>query len=122
VPKETTGEQLEALVFNLRDARKGGYLSRLIPPMAKAEKSGDYTVRVYVFTEKAWAAGPKVGKYMNGRPSNKADEEFAREFCTHIRANYFYTALPIKKNETGCAGAFEYDEKASRERCSKELF
>jgi len=35
VPSNTTKEQLKNLIYKFRDARKGNYLSKMIPPTTK---------------------------------------------------------------------------------------
>lgn len=125
VPKDTTNEQLEALIRRFRDARKGGYLSILIPPTTKGGKHGDYAaVELYVFSEQDWASNSKFSKFMNASTSNASDIKFAKEYCKHIKAYYLYP-LVGEKHEIGSVGYFEHNSGYGKGQCTpfyKKLF
>ena len=125
VPKDTTNEQLEALIRHFRDARKGNYLSKLIPPTTKGGKYGDYAaVNLYVFSEQEWASNPKFSKFMNASTLSASDVKFTKEYCKHIKAHYLYP-LTGEKYETGSVGYFEHDSEYGKGQCTpfyKNLF
>jgi hypothetical protein len=125
VPKDTTNEQVEALIRHFRDARKGGYLSKLIPPTTKGGKQGDYAaVQLYVFSEQEWASNPKFSKFMNASTLSASDAKFSKEYCKHIKAYYLYP-LVGEKYETGSVGYFEHASGYGKGQCTpfyKKLF
>lgn len=105
VKRETTDDQLKALIYSIRDARRNGHLYQMIPPTTPGGASGDYgIVWIFIFSDTAWATKDKLSRFVNG--SNQ-DQSFLREFIQHVRAEYYYSS----GSEYGSIGCYDSDTK-----------
>ncbi len=114
VPQNTTAEQLKALIFEFRAARKGNTLSKMIPPTTPGQRvwikekrsytSSDYiSVWIFVFSEPVWATSDKLRRFIDSNLISAADQEFNKEYIKHIRAQYYWS-LTSKLEDTGNLG------------------
>ena len=102
VPRETSNEQLKALVLTLRKARRDNRLDQLLPPTTPGGSKGPYgIVVVYVYSEPDWATVGALQKCVNASANTPLYDECGR----HVRAHYFYAAQP--GNEEGSVGYAE---------------
>ena len=117
VPKNTTAEQLKALIFEFRNARKNNSLSKMIPPTTKGGEFGDYAiVWIFVFSEPDWATADKLQRFMKSSLKSATDKQFNREYVKHIKAEYFYGYLSEEYGNLG------YDDSIVRSPNYKKLF
>lgn len=105
VPKETTNEQLKALVFALRKARQEKSLGKLLPPTTSRGSKDPYgIVVVYVYSEPEWATSAALQKCSNASANTPLYIECGR----HVRAHYFYgAAAATPEHEEGMLGYAE---------------
>jgi hypothetical protein len=116
VPHNTTVEQLKALIFQFRAARKSNSLSTMIPATTSGGQFGDYAiVWIFVFTERDWASTDKLHRFINSSANSATDREYDKTFARHIKAEYLYSNL----EEHGSLG---YDDGAARSPIYKKLF
>jgi len=129
IEPNTTKEQLTALIYELRNARNNNSLSKMLPPTTKGGKYGDYAILgVYVFSESEWATKSKLQKYMNASVNSKADINFSKNLCKHIKAYYLYSLTrkliaqkePGMTWEIGSIGYYEENSSYGKGACSPE--
>jgi hypothetical protein len=89
VTQNTTAEQLKALIFEFRAARKSNTLSKMIPATTRGDRLGDYVgVCIFVFSEPDWATSDKLKRFIELNPNSAADAEFDKEYVKHVKAQY----------------------------------
>ena len=116
VPRNTTVEQLKALILQFRTARKSNSLSTMIPATTPGGQFGDYAiVWIFVFTERDWASADKLQRFITSSANSATDREYDRTFARHIKAEYLYSNL----EEHGSLG---YDDGVARSSTYKKLF
>ena len=102
VPKNTSNEQLKALVLALRDARRENRLGALIPPTTPGGTRGPYGIVVaYVYSDPRWATSESLRKCTNASPRSSLYADCGG----HVSAYYFYTAM--SREEEGSLGYAE---------------
>lgn len=114
VPQNTTTEQLKALIFEFRAARKGNTLSKMIPPTTPGQRvwikekrsyiSSDYlSVWIFVFSEPDWATLDRFNRFLDSNIYSAADQQFNKEYLKHIRAQYYWS-LTSNSEDSGNLG------------------
>jgi hypothetical protein len=91
IPDMTTSEDLEYLLKNFQTSRKDNTLSKLgLPKTTAGGIAGDYAIlMLLIFDEEKWTSLELLKKSMAVAP----DSSFYKEYNSHIRAYYYYTAL-----------------------------
>lgn len=116
VPQNTTVEQLKALIYKFRAARKSNSLSKIIPATTRGGQLGDYAiVWIFVFSERDWASGDKLQRFIRSSLKSATDKQFDKEYVKHIKAEYYYSPL----EEYGNLG---YDDGIVRSPNYRKLF
>jgi len=108
VSPNTTKEQLKALVYSFREARKNNSFRQIsIPPTTPKGKKGDYgIIMIFVFSEPEWASEAKLKKSAKV-PFN---DPFCKEYSKHIKAYYYYAVTPIGAPPNFEEGSIGYAE------------
>lgn len=116
VPRNTTSEQLQALILQFRAARKSNSLSTMIPATTPGGQLGDYAiVWVLVLTERGWASTNNLQRFINSSGESATDKKHDKNYVTHIKAEYFYS----NAEEYGTLG---YDDGEYQSPNYKKLF
>ncbi len=120
VPQKTSSEQIKALIFEFRRARKANQLSGMIPPTTPGDEYGNYAVIIiFIFSEPRWASAAKLRDYWNpGTPyaRTKTPKRDHKEYEKHIRGEYYYS---IGSEEYGSLG---YSDRVYQTKDFKRLF
>jgi len=95
VPPKTTNEQLKALIYEFRKARKGNFLSKWFSPTTPGLSNKYALIYIYVFSESEWATKDKLDRYY----TLSVDQRFSMEYVKHIRALYYCDFLNSSKEE-----------------------
>lgn len=87
VDKNTTKEQLRALIFAFKNAREQGTLNKMeIPPTTPNGRKGAYaSITIYVFTDKELASQESLDK----AHTVSFQDPFSKHFNKNIKAYYF---------------------------------
>lgn len=118
VAPTTTSEQLKALIYAFRKAKKEGSLSQYIPATTPGVKGDPHqTVMIFVFSDPKWASEFEYKKYERAGISTQKDKSISKEYLNHIRASYEYDFIDGKEY-----GALGYDIGTLRSSTFKKLF
>ena len=116
VPRNTTSEQLQALILQFRAARKSNSLSTMIPATTPGGQLGDYAIIwVLVLTDRGWASTDNLQRFINSGAESATDKKHDKKYVKHIKAEYFYS----QSEEYGNLG---YDDGAYESPNYKKLF
>lgn len=92
VPRNTTSEQLQALILQFRAATKSNSLSTMIPATTPGGQLGDYAIIwVLVLTDRGWASTDNLQRFINSSAESAPDKKYDKEYVKHIKAEYFYS-------------------------------
>ncbi len=89
VSPATSQAELAQLVLAFKAARSASHLSKLIPLSSVKEVFS--VLEVYVFTDEIWASPQRLKKFISTN-LHQTDEKFPKEYATHVRAHYLYSA------------------------------
>lgn len=96
VPQNTSNEELKTLINEFRNARRGNYLNKMIPPTTRGGSAGNYgVVWLFVFSDERWASSENVRTYINGKNVDK-------ELIKRIRAEYYFASSGTEYGNLGC--------------------
>ncbi len=108
-------EDLIQLVFAFKEARGRGDLVKMVPLSSIKVFS---FFEIYVFTDGKWASREKLKKFIEGHLHQSGkEEEFLREYATHIQGHYLYS-FRLKEEE----GTIGYNDGLDTVKNYRRLF
>jgi hypothetical protein len=114
VPGQTTDSQVVALLMHLRDARRDGTLSTIIPPTTPDNHLGQFSIaNIYIFSDPQYAVEQAITILSVGAhaPGDLYGKEIPYEVAMkHVRGQYLVNLNNKDQQEKGSLG---YSEEAT---------
>lgn len=117
VPAKTTKEQLKALVYKLRQAKKDNNLASLLPPINLGLKDKYAGFILLFFSDQKWSTIEEYKKYERANERTANGRAISKAYLNQIVASYSYEFVNGKEY-----GAIGYNDGADKSAQFKKLF